>query len=169
MNEGKPKAQSLAIAYSMKRRAKKMAKEAGGEMSHQECDENCSSPCDMHAPEMQDDMGPADEAMGSMDDMAQEAPSESDDKDMISRIMSKRMSKGGMVANEDHGHDDEDLADFMPNEFDDLAMRDDLEESYTGANSGDELGNEGEDKRRSDIVARIMASRAKKDKLPNPR
>lgn len=95
-----------------------------------------------------------------------------DDQDMIDRVMQKRehmYSEGGRVANEDHGPDESRLADFSPNEFDDLALRDDLEFHYTGENSGDELGNEREDHDRRDIVARVMASRHKKDKLPNPR
>lgn len=82
---------------------------------------------------------------------------------MVDRIMKKRMSKGGMVAN-----DDEITADFQPNDFDDLALRDDLEFEYDGATSGDEIGNAGEDERRKDIVARIMKSRSKKDRMPNP-
>lgn len=66
-------------------------------------------------------------------------------------------SEGGRVANED-----EITAGFEPNEFDDLHLRDDLDFEYTGANSGDELGDEGEDERRRDIVSRIMRSRAKR-------
>lgn len=70
-------------------------------------------------------------------------------------------SEGGMVANED-----EITAGFKPNSFDDLALRDDLESSYTGANSGDELSNEGEDERRRNMVDRIML---RKRKQSNPR
>ena len=73
------------------------------------------------------------------------------------------MSEGGMVANEDDEH-----ADELPNEFDDLPMRDELEENYTGANSGDEIGNEQEDEDRQDILNRAMRSRAKKDRNPRP-
>ncbi len=94
-----------------------------------------------------------------------------DDLDMISRIMRKRAEKyseGGRVANSDHGVDDEDLAGFSPNEFDDLTLRDDLEFSYTGENSGDHLGNEQEDEDRRDIISRIMRSRKLKDKMPRP-
>ncbi len=85
---------------------------------------------------------------------------------MIDHIMKKRAySKGGMVAN-DVGTGQE--ADKLPNQFDDLVLRDDLESSYTGANSGDELGNAQEDEDRRDIVAMIMKSRKKKDRLPSP-
>jgi len=82
---------------------------------------------------------------------------DSDELDMVGRIMARRMSEGGKVANTD-----EPTADFLPNEFDDLHLRDDLEQNYTAANSGDELSDEGEDERRRDIVSRIMASRRKR-------
>jgi hypothetical protein len=92
-----------------------------------------------------------------------------DDSGSIMRIMAKRkkMSKGGMVAN--GGDDDTDrLAGSSPDNFDDLALDDDLEFSYTGANSGDELGNAAEDEDRKDTVSRIMKQRAAK-KNSNPR
>ncbi len=84
---------------------------------------------------------------------------------MVDRIMAKRMSEGGKVSNEE----DEDLADFDSNEFDDLVLDDDLEEHYTDENSGDELGDHQEDEDRKDMISRIMRSRAKKDRLPSPR
>lgn len=90
--------------------------------------------------------------------------------DIVSRCMAKRehmYSEGGRVAN--GGEDDlEDMADGKPNNFDDLSLRDDLDFSYDGANSGDELGNEQHDKEDHDVVARIMRSRAKKDRNPRP-
>lgn len=96
--------------------------------------------------------------------------SEAHEMDMVGRIMKMRQhmySEGGKVAN--GGEDDlDEMADGRPNNFDDLSMRDDLESSYTGANSGDELGNAREDHDRHDIVARIMASRKKKDRMPHP-
>lgn len=121
---------SLAIAYNMKRKGQKMAQ--GG----MPCEDCSSGQCMQHG-----DKG--------MDSGA----------DLVDKIMAKRMSKGGVVANEDHGHEDEDLADFSPNEFDDLVLRDDIEFSYTGANSGDEIGNAQEDEDRDDIVSKIMKSR----------
>lgn len=84
--------------------------------------------------------------------------------DMVSRIMKRMYSKGGMVAN-DVGIAE---ADKEPAEYDDLVLRDDLDSSYTGENSGDEIGNEGEDERRSDIVSRIMRSRKKGGRMPRP-
>lgn len=93
-----------------------------------------------------------------------------DGTDMVGTIMRQRQqmfSEGGKVANEDHGHNDEDLAGFSPNEFDDLSLRDDLESSYTGANSGDEDGDPAEDKRRDEMVTEIMKKRAKQ-RNPTP-
>lgn len=90
--------------------------------------------------------------------------------DMVGRIMKQRQmcySEGGKVAN---GGEDElsHMADGKPNNFDDLSMRDDLKENYTGANSGDEIGNAQEEDDRHDIISRIMKSRAKKDRMPHP-
>ena len=89
------------------------------------------------------------------------------DQDMVGRIMKQRQhsySEGGKVANNTHQFE----SSFDDNEFDDLVLRDNLEASDTGANSGDELGNEREDEDRKDIVSRIMKSRAKKDRNPRP-
>jgi hypothetical protein len=63
-------------------------------------------------------------------------------------------SEGGEVAN-----DTEATADFMPNEFDDLHLRDGLDGSY---DSKSEMGDEQEDEDRRDMVSRIMASRRKR-------
>ncbi len=85
--------------------------------------------------------------------------------DMVGKIMRKRFSKGGRVAN-DVG--DGASADLKENQFDDLVLDDDLDSSYTGEDSGDELGNEQEDEDRRDIVSAIMKSRKKKDRMPSP-
>lgn len=61
------------------------------------------------------------------------------------------------------------MADGQPNEFDELAKDDDLEFNYDAANSGDELGNHHLDEEDHDVVARAMRSFAKKDKLPKVR
>lgn len=81
---------------------------------------------------------------------------------LVDRIMEKRFSKGGMVANET----DVAAADEMPAQFDDLVLDDDLSFSETGANSGDELGDAREDEDRRDIVAQVMK---KRNKQHNPR
>lgn len=72
-------------------------------------------------------------------------------------------SRGGRVSN-----DTPISADFADNQFDDLVKDDDLEEHYTGANSGDELGDAQEDEDRDDIVSRIMKSRKLRDRNPRP-
>jgi hypothetical protein len=105
-------------------------------------------------------MGDEDEGAGDMDAI----------HPMVRRIMmgmAKGYSKGGMVANEDAGESastPEHMAKDKENEFDDLALRDDLEFEDTGAN----LGDAAEDHDRNDIVSRIMKSRAKKDRMPRP-
>lgn len=108
-------------------------------------------------------------------------PYQDDEDDLVNRIMKKRhgdnndfsnldrYSEGGRVANQEHGPNNNDLAGFAPNEFDDLVLRDDLESTYgDDDNSGDDLGNAQEDHDREDIVSRIMRSRKKKDRMPNP-
>ena len=89
--------------------------------------------------------------------------SDAHEMDMVSQVMNKRkMSKGGMVANSD-----EIKAGFMPNEFDDLHLRDGLESSYTGTNSGDEAEDPENDSRLQDMVSRVMLKR-KKQTNPRP-
>lgn len=78
-----------------------------------------------------------------------------DDLDMVGRIMKKRTG--------------EPVADFEQNDFDYMDQeKAGHEADYTGENEGDELGDEQEDDDRKDIVARIMRSRAKKDRMPRP-
>lgn len=82
------------------------------------------------------------------------------DGDMIERIMNRRMAKGGEV---------EPLADFESNDFDRMDQIDVPDDAdYTGANSGDHLGNEALDENDADLISRIMRSRAKKDRMPRP-
>lgn len=92
--------------------------------------------------------------------------SEEDEMDMVGRIMKQRehmYSEGGRVAN-----DDEPMADSMPAEYDDLVLDDHLDGHNSGAADGDDLGNTKEDHDRSDIISKIMRSRAKRDKMPRP-
>lgn len=148
MQSGEPK--SLAIAFHMKR---KMAK--GG----------MAEDCEHGGPEMCAEGCYAEGGQVDPPDNPIKDESEDDQNAMVMRVMSrKKMSKGGMVANEDLPE-----ADFLPNEFDDLHLRDELEGGYTGANSGDELSSDGEDERRRDMVRRIMASRGKRPgRNPSP-
>lgn len=115
-------------------------------------------------------------AMGGPVDLSHgDGPYEDDELGLVGRIMHKRSmdysdldrySEGGRVAN-DTGTGQE--ADKLPNQHDDLVLRDDLESTYgEDDNAGDDLGNGQEDEDRKDIVARIMRSRAKKDRLPSP-
>ncbi len=139
---------SMAVKYQMKKKCYGGKMAEGGQVTHagyqSECDEHCVQPCDVH-------------------EMPKESNPMSEDEDMVERVMKKRMmSQGGKVANED-----EIEAGFMPNEFDDLALRDDLEFSYTGKNSGDELGDTDPDKEKNDLVARAMMKR-KKQHNPRP-
>ncbi len=129
---------SMAVKYAMQKRGKKMA-------------ESCEDSADMA------EGGMAEEKESGYGEMPDE------DSDPVGRAMKKRYSKGGMVANETPI-----TADFEDNEFDDLVKRDDLESSYTGADSGDEIGDKQEDDDRKDIVSRVMKSRAKKDRMPRP-
>lgn len=143
-NPGKSnRAQNLAIAYSTMRKNKGKKMAMGGEME--------SGYEDMPHPEM--DKG------DRYDDLVDRA---------IEHMYAEggcMYSEGGMVA--DGGDADmSEMADGKPNNFDDLALRDGLEEHYTGVNSGDEHGNAQEDEDRHDIVARVMRKMAKQH---NPR
>jgi hypothetical protein len=115
--------------------------------------------------------GFVEDEMGEYDPMEHPEPemneaAEGEDMDMIHKLLAKHFSKGGMVAN-DVGVAE---ADKLPAEYDDLVLRDDdmSDADYTGANSGDEMGNKQMDSDEHDIIARIMKSRAKKDRMPRP-
>ena len=87
---------------------------------------------------------------------------------MQMRSMAKGYSQGGQVADDvGEGQD----ADREANQFDNLVKSDDDMEGadYTGANSGDEIGNATHMAEDEDTVDQIMRSRKKKDRLPNPR
>lgn len=89
------------------------------------------------------------------------------DDDLVSSIVRKRRGhSAGAKANETGP-----ISDFEDNQFDYLVSNDDMggKADYTGANSGDEIGNHQEDEDRKDVVSQIMASRRKKDRLPRIR
>lgn len=224
MEHGKPKNQSLAIAYAMKRKAQKKKMAQGGEVNedapnlpdaqsfqsgmrkathyasggqikdnyqpeHSETDPEYYSPASHEEGEMEsgyvnhsgndvEDNGPAMHEDGKslnqhMVDMhAETSMAEQDLVDRIMEMRSKtfedeaRYSEGGKIANQEHGEDNNDLAGFSPNEFDDLVLRDDLESSYgEDDNAGDNLGNKQEDEDRADLVDRIMLKNFKQ-KIP---
>lgn len=72
--------------------------------------------------------------------------------DVVDRII-QRMAEGGMIANDGETN----RADEEPAQFDDLALRDDLESTYNGENSGDMDGAPKTDMDNDDdIVERVM-------------
>lgn len=79
--------------------------------------------------------------------------------DIVDHIMKKRqaMAEGGEVE-----------ADDMSSDFDVMDEEPLPESTNSGEADGDSLGNAAEDEDRSDIIARIMKSRSKKDKMPRP-
>ena len=83
-----------------------------------------------------------------------------DDGDIVGRIMRKRMSKGGEVAN-----DTSPEAPFEENEFDLLETTGGLSHGELGSN---EIGNAAMDENDSELIRRIMRARAKKDTNPRP-
>jgi hypothetical protein len=120
----------------------------------------------------EEEQGPYGTMMAEGGQITDNWQSDDHEMDMVGRIMKQRQmhySEGGKVANQEHGEMDDGLAGFKQNEFDDLVLDDDLDFEYTGANSGDELGDTREDDDRRDIVSRVMKSRRLKDRLPNPR
>ena len=156
MHSGKPQKQSLAIAYNMKRKAqaKKMAE--GGEVEE---------PSWAEQDHENDPVVDADSEYGIRQPVA---PEPEYDGGLVDKVMRKHFSEGGVIANEGEDMLDH-LDDGKPNEFDDLVLEGGDEFHYTGANSGDEIGDEQEDHDRHDIVSRIMRSEAKKDRLPKVR
>jgi hypothetical protein len=78
--------------------------------------------------------------------------------DLVGRIMAKRLSKGGMVAN-----DTAPEAPFEENEFDLLVKDGGLEAGEEGSN---EHGDDSLDDESDDFVSRVMKKR--KDKNPRP-
>ena len=147
---------NMAMAYAMKKKSKMMAD--GGFVSKEKMsgyEDHDSGAMTSDYPSMDlNQLGDEDEGAGGGNEI----------NPFVMKIMmgrAKGYSEGGQVANEQGP-----LADHDPNEFDDLALRDDLESSYTGANSGDELGNTQEDEDRANIIKKIMQSRAKRDRNP---
>lgn len=133
---------SLSFAYMMKKKGKPMA--SGGQVPQPEARD-----VDNQAADEEDEMAPG---------------MESHYTDLVDRIMTKRMSEGGRVAN-----DSAPTADFLPAEYDYMVLNDDLHSTYgDGDNSGDDLGNAREDADRRDIVARVMRQRSMKQRNPRP-
>lgn len=166
MDAGKSKAQSLAIAYAMQRKAKAKRMAEGGMLTPERLeadkaqareDLEVSTPKPMQMTD-QMDTEPTREPAGSFSDALKAAKAKkyaeggmADDDGCVDRIMASRYSRGGMAAN------DETLsADELPNEFDDLALNDDLESTYTAENSGDLDGGLPDE---DDDIARMLRNR----------
>jgi len=185
MNADKPLKQSLAIAYAMKRKAKardrkedeEEHKASGGmvniERRKRDFNHNSRNYAEGGLAEFEREEGASGypvEDLPCPDCASGHCDRHSDDMmahggDVVARLMQKRMSEGGKIANASDEYTGGEQADFSSNEFDDLALRDDLKENYTAENSGDELGNDREDEDRRDIVSRIMNSMRKKGRM----
>lgn len=186
MHAGKPLKQSLAIAYSLKRKAAHK-KAMGGLMEH-EHEELASG----YLPEPEEHEihnlaaehetekelketqhkahGGMMHKMGGHHDSTHGYPGHhAHGGDIVDEVLAKHKmkhySEGGRLAN-----DTEIEAGFKPNQFDDLVLRDDLEDHHnTGADDGDFIGDEREDHDRHDIVEHIMNSvKKKKERMPYP-
>lgn len=127
---------SMAMKYGMMKRAQGQGGECEGE--------GCSSPtCMAHG--------------GTVSQPA--APSGDDEfGDLVGRIMAKKLSQGGVVAN-----DTGPVAPFEENEFDLLVKDGGLEAGEEGSN---EHGDDSVDDESDDVVSRVMKKR--KDKNPRP-
>lgn len=183
-----PDGKSLSLAYALKKRASKKMAMGGAACDTPPCPPAPSSRrerammafggearaeteddrmLNQHGDEEVGAEGTADDNEAEPDRMVEHpVENQADVEDMVGKIMAQRgkhFSEGGEVAN-----DDEITAGFLPNEFDDLALRDGLEQSYTGANSGDELGNASEEERRRAMVAEIMRGRRGRERMPSP-
>ena len=158
---------ALAAGYSMKKKARAKMAEGGSVGGHQSSGQghtihihvNPQSGYDptQSAPAKHDAPAAAESDKGlNQHGETEEAPG---GDDMVDRILRKHFSEGGRVANETEGQGQ--LVDEKPNEFDDLALRDDLDFSYTDENSGDEDGSK-LNQESGDMVDKIMKKRSKK-------
>lgn len=151
---------SMALKYGLMKRAQKMA--MGGT-----CSEHDMTNCQMCKGGMMAEGGFVGEEEASGYEAMPMPKAEDNDGDMdggeegiVGRIM-KRFAKGGEVG--------EPVADFEKNDFDAMDEMDvGTDADYTGANSGDEVGNEENEEEERDVVSRIMKSRSKKDKMSRP-
>jgi len=180
---------SMAIQYAMKKKArggmvcshgssscemchggKAMAE--GGEVKGDDEDEDVvdramkSRGSDEKSDEHESEDKPIEDIEDSGDKKGNSEESEIEEmiEDIVDRIIKKRgYSEGGQVAN-----DDSIVAPLEENQFDDLVLRDDLEQHYTPENSGDLIGNQTLEDEMQDIVSRVMKSRSKRDRNPVP-
>lgn len=191
MHAGKPLKQSLAIAYAVKKRGKKMAH--GGMMTddgyQSECDEHCNHPGEAHpkAEYMEphegdhkrpnhmaieqddkmlnqhgdDEIGPEGEHMAEGGFIGSHQ-SMAHDEDMVGRIMKKRQH---MYSKGGMVSNDDHPFEYefeTPDQFDDLVLDDHLESKGTDNERGNMYGSD-----HKDPVATVMMKR-KKQHNPRP-
>ena len=187
IEEGTPMKQSLAIAYALKRKAKKMAD--GGQVEHEAAESDAVERQEHQEPQhdlvdRQEQSKPlkqlaegGDIEEDSVDRQEHKAPQKDlvDHSDPSKPIIMQKLAKGGVVdrimakrkgplAEAMEGEAEEDhLADSEENEFDDVVKEDSAESHIP---SDEEHSDEQEDEDRKDIVSKIMASRRLKDKMP---
>lgn len=158
MNAGKPKNQSLAIAYSIKRKGKKMAKggqvppqdEPKAEQEHDQPMAHPAEPFQKVSPEATD---------ASKMPQAKKNPLE--DEEAIAKIMlENRLAKGGMVSDDSEVNAPESYEDdeYAPNNDAFLSAEGDDEYEPLETSMDNEEGHEEEDQQKSDIVSNILKS-----------
>lgn len=154
---------SFATAYGMKKRMKKgkAAEECmaeGGEVDQDQANPFKQMSDKIAGKEPEEDQPKAFADGGEVKGSYQTADRA---LDMVGKIMDRHYSSGGMVAN-DVGVAE---ADKLPAEYDDLVLRDDLEDT---SGPGNEIGDETLDQEDADVVSKIMNYRKKKDRMPRP-
>lgn len=171
---------SMAMAYALKKRSKKMAE--GGRAEHEGVNKETSryrpgesmagthtraaaDPSRSHS-EREYNRGKAKDThhavlSGMQSQRGQDRTNLAEGGDIVSKAMAKRMAKGGVVSNDDEDRD----VEFEKDEFDDLEKDDHLEASDSGS---DEIGDERLEDDDRDIVSRVMKSRRKGDRMPRP-
>jgi hypothetical protein len=143
---------SLAIQYHMKRKGKKLAKGGSIEDAHEK-------QAGVHMP-VHSGSGKADKSMaGLLARKKEHAPiargMHKEKLDELKSMPSPKLplAEGGSVGCSNCGYAEggEALADFDSADFD-AGGYEDTEANYTGSNSGDELGDEGEEQRRKSAL-----------------
>jgi len=158
MNAGKPQKQALAIAYSIKRKGRKMAK--GGQVppqdeprAEQEHDEPMTHPAEP--------MTSVNPESTDADKMPKAKKNPLEDEEAIAKIMlENRLAKGGMVSDTSEVNAPESYEDdeYAPNNDAFLSAEGDDEYSSPHESMDNEEGHDEPDQQKSDIVANILKS-----------
>lgn len=158
MNAGKPQKQALAIAYSIKRKGRKMAKggqvppqmEPREEQEHDHPMEHPAEPMQRVSPEATD-----------ADKMKSPMRHDHENEEAVAKIMlENRLAKGGMVSDTSEVNAPEDSEDdtYAPNNDAFLSAEGDGEYSSPHPQMDNEEGHEEADQQKGDIVANILKS-----------